>query len=90
MPIKKTRYILSSGTQVRDENFGLLFYTMQGPRLYFLSSGPLLGRSFFQGELTLEQWIRQENGDGSVPEERIEGIIKSLDQLKDKGVILGC
>ena len=89
-PIKNPRYILSSGTQVREEDFGLLFYTMHGPRLYFLSSGQLLDSSFFQGELTLDQWIRLKKEEGSVPEERIGGIKKSLDQLKDKGVIFEC
>ena len=83
------RYVLASGTQVREEDFGLLFYTMKGPRLYFLSSGPLLGCSFFQGELTLDQWIRLKKEEGSVTEERIGGIKKSLAQLKDKGVSKG-
>ena len=88
--VRDSRYILSSGTQVRDEDFGLLFYTMRGPRLYFLSSGQMMDSSFFQGELTLDQWIGLKNEEGSVPEERIGGIKKSLDQLKDKGVIFEC
>ncbi len=56
------RYILASGTQVRNEDFGLLFYTMKGPRLYFLASGGLLSPSFFEGKMTLDQWIRMEGG----------------------------
>lgn len=86
-PIKDPKYILSSGTQVRDEDFGLLFYTMKGPRLYFLSSGQMLDSSFFQGELTLDQWIRLKKEERSVPEEPLLGIGKALEQLKDKGVI---
>ena len=85
---KDPKYVLASGTQVREEDFGLLFYTMKGPRLYFLSSGPLLDGSFFQGELTLDEWIRVKTEKGSAPEERIGGIKTSLHQLKDKGVIV--
>jgi len=83
-------YVLTSGTQVREEDFGLLFYTMHGPRLYFLSSGDLLDGSFFQGELTLDEWMRLKQEEGSAPEEPILGIGKVLDQLKDKGVIVEC
>ena len=79
-----------SGTQVREEDFGLLFYTMHGPRLYFLSSSQLLDSSFFQGEVTLDEWIRLEKEEGSVPQELVDRIRDSLDQLKDKGVIFEC
>ena len=82
-----SRYVLAPGTQVREEDFGLLFYTMKGPRLYFLSSGQVLNSSFFQGEVTIDEWIRLKKEEESVPQERISGIKKSLDQLRDKGVI---
>ena len=82
--------MLNEGAQVREENFGLLFYTMKGPRLYFLSSGPLLDSSFFQGEVSFYQWIRLKQEEGSASEEPILGIGKALDQLKDKGVIVEC
>ena len=85
--VRESRYVLAPGTQVREEDFGLLFYTMKGPRLYFLSSGPLLDSSFFQGELTLDQWTRLKSEERSVPEEPLLGIGKALEQLKDKGVI---
>jgi len=88
-PAKDPRYVLASGTQVREEDFGLLFYTMKGPRLYFLSSGRLMDSSFFQGELTLDQWVRAKTEE-SPSERRTEGIKKVLDQLRDKGVILEC
>ena len=87
---RDSRYVLAPGTQVREEDFGLLYYTMKGPRLYFLSSGPLLDSSFFQGELTLDEWMRLKQEEGSAPEEPILGIGKALDQLKDKGVIFEC
>lgn len=88
-PKKDVKYVLASGTQVREEDFGLLFYTMRGPRLYFLSSGPLLDSSFFQGELTLDQCARLK-GEEPPPEERREGIRKVLEQLRGKGVIVEC
>lgn len=87
--MKAMTYRLSPGTQTREEDFGLLFYTMQGPRLYFLSCGKWLSPSFFEGERTLDQWVRL-RGDEPVSVERMEGIRKSLDQLKDKGVIVEC
>ena len=87
-PTETTRYILAPGTQVREEDFGLLFYTMKGPRLYFLSSGRMLDCSFFEGKFSLDEWIalQTENGSGHV--EKKEGIRESLSRLKDKGVIL--
>ena len=89
-PTEDPRYILSSGTQVREEDFGLLFYTMSGPRLYFLSSGPLLDASFFRGEITLDQLIRLKKEGRSAPKREINSIKKTLDQLRAKGVIIEC
>lgn len=87
---KDKKYTLASGTQVREEDFGLLFYTMAGPRLFFLNSGELLDRDFFNGDLTLEKWIRQNIGKGPVQRARIVGLKKSLNQLKERGVIIEC
>ena len=84
------RYILAPGTQVREEDFGLLFYTMNGPRLFFLSSGELLADSFFRSDQTLEQWIKMHEKKLSISESCIKELSISLDQLKDKGVILEC
>ena len=85
-----TRYKLAPGSQVREENFGLLFYTMAGPRLYFLSCGGLLDRDFFNGEYTLEKWIRRNRGGDPVRKAWILSLINSLDQLREKGVISEC
>jgi len=82
--------MLAPGTQVRKEDFGMLFYTMTGPRLYFLSSGKTLDSDFFEGELTLDQWLANRNLQASVSAVRKAGIGKSLKQLKEKGVILEC
>jgi len=88
-PKKNPMYVLASGTQVREEDFGLLFYTMRGPRLYFLSSGQSLSPSFFEGKLSLDRWVEM-NGKGPAPENRMKEIRKVLGQLTDKGVILEC
>ena len=85
-----TRYKLAPGSQVREENFGLLFYTMAGPRLYFLSCGGLLDRGFFNGELTLVKWIRQNRGWDPVHKAWMLSLINNLNQLKEKGVIIEC
>jgi putative mycofactocin binding protein MftB len=86
----ETRYKLAPGSQVREEDFGLLFYTMTGPRLYFLSCGRLLGRGFFNGELTLETWIRQNSNGNTVPKTVIQSLKNNLNQLQAKGVIIEC
>jgi putative mycofactocin binding protein MftB len=75
---------------VREEDFGLLFYTMAGPRLYFISSGDLLNREFFEGTLALDKWIEQQADAGSVTEARMSELRASLDRLKERGVILEC
>ncbi|MBN2063103.1 MAG: mycofactocin biosynthesis chaperone MftB [Deltaproteobacteria bacterium] len=82
------RYMLAPGTQVREEDFGLLFYTMEGPRLFFLSSGRLLAGSFFLGERTLKEWIERLNNHYSISASRIQDLTKTLHQLKEKGVII--
>lgn len=86
----ESKYKLAQGTQVREEGFGLLFYTMAGPHLYFLSSGKLLDGCFFQGNLTLDQWIRQHAEQNPVAKAQILGLKKALNQLKEKRVILEC
>ena len=86
----ETRYKLAPGSQVREEHFGLLFYTMAGPRLYFLSCGGLLDRDFFKGDLTLEIWIRQHTNENAVAKTLIQSLKSSLNQLQEKGVIIEC
>ncbi|MBW1704720.1 MAG: mycofactocin biosynthesis chaperone MftB [Deltaproteobacteria bacterium] len=82
------KYVLAPGTQVREEDFGLLFYTRNGPRLYFLSSGDILEPRFFQGKLTVEQWIKQQTERPSTTKARMSEINKTLVELREKGVIL--
>ena len=89
-PQIEKKYTLAPGTKVREENFGLLFYTMAGPRLYFLYSGQELGPSFFNGNHTLAQWIRLWKEKVFISEKQIRALESSLHCLKEKGVILEC
>ena len=86
--MKKTRYKLAPGTQVREEDFGLLFYTMTGPRLFFISSGDLINSDFFQSKMTLEQWIGKQIGRHVVGVNSISELRDGLRQLTEKGVII--
>ncbi|MBN2233375.1 MAG: mycofactocin biosynthesis chaperone MftB [Deltaproteobacteria bacterium] len=88
--MNNARYLLAPGTQVREEDFGLLFYTMKGPRLYFIASGDLLDGSFFQGRHTLPEWARQKAGADPSSARRMEKVTGALCTLREKGVIREC
>ncbi len=81
-------YILAPGTQVRDEDFGLLFYSMSGPRLHFTSLGNMLSSQFFIGKLTIEQWLAERDPDHTITSEQRAGLTNALRQLRDKEVII--
>jgi len=85
-----TRYALATGTQVREEDFGLLFYTKSGPRLYFLSSGELLKEDFFGSGFTFEKWLDRRKVEEPVSKERLIELGNGLNDLREKGVILEC
>jgi putative mycofactocin binding protein MftB len=92
--MSEARYRLAPGTQVRQEDFGLLFYTMKGPRLYFLSSGPWLSPDFFDGAHPLfEQMARHSPAIGRKAES-LHSVGRSLGRqlarLCEKGVIVEC
>ncbi len=80
-----SRYVLAEGTQVRQESFGLLFYTMVGPRLYFLPSENVLTGTFFHGNQTLSEWCFSKRT--IVSEKGLQALSKALQQLKAKEVI---
>jgi putative mycofactocin binding protein MftB len=86
--MKQTRYKLAPGTQVREEDFGLLFYSMTGPRLFFMSSGDLITSDFFQSKMPLEQWIRKQVGRDVMETHAVSELKNSLRRLTEKGVIL--
>lgn len=82
------QYKLTEGVQVREETFGLLFYNLRGPRLYFVPSKDLIAADFFNGRQNVnglvaavcvrKGWIRKE------AEKRITMI---LSKLEEKGLI---
>ncbi|UCF90473.1 MAG: mycofactocin biosynthesis chaperone MftB [Desulfobacterales bacterium] len=84
------RYKLATGTQVREEDFGLLFYTMDGPRLYYLQSGGLLQDFFFEGEISFDTWMARIAEPHVISEAQISSLKNALNKLKEKGVILEC
>jgi putative mycofactocin binding protein MftB len=84
------KYKLAPGAQVREEDFGLLFYSMHGPRLYFLSSGSLLSDKFFQGRIPLDAWIDKIHPNSENLAMRTTALKKSLKKLVEKGVIIEC
>ena len=84
-----TKYKLARGSQVREEDFGLLFYKMNGPRLYFISSGDSISPDFFNGDDTLEEWLKK-NSQSDIGEAGISELTKILTQLSEKGVIVEC
>ena len=88
VPKSTARYRLAPGTQVREEDFGLLFYTMAGPRLYFLGSGDLLEERFFGGKWTLAEWLATGPKRRSLAQGRVAGLEAGLDRLCQKGVIV--
>jgi putative mycofactocin binding protein MftB len=81
-------YVLAPGTQVREEDFGLLFYTMQGPRLHFISLGNMLDSRFFIGRQTVAQWLAEREPNNTLTSEQQSALTKVLGQLRDKGVII--
>ena len=79
-------YELASGTQVRAERTGLLFYQRKGPRLHFLSCGSLLHPEFFSSGRTLKEWLHGKE----VPARSIQSLVRALDRLNTKGVVRAC
>jgi len=82
------KYQLAPGIQVREEEFGLLFYHWNGPRLFSVSCGRLLEARFFLGEIPLEQWLGEKTSLSPVPESRLRSLAQALNQLQEKGVIV--
>jgi len=81
-------YKLATGSKVRKEDFGLLFYTKNGPRLFFVSSGDLIGCEFFDGEMILNECIKTRRL-GPVPQKLVNDLAQELDRLCERGVLLG-
>ena len=87
--MSELKYKLAVGSQVREEDFGLLFYRMNGPRLYFISSDDLISPDFFLGVMTLEEWL-DKNNKNYIGKAKISELGKILGRLSEKGVIVEC
>jgi len=83
-------YKLAAGTQVREEDFGLLFYQMVGPRLHFVATGNLLKEDFFLGEMSVGEWIGTMTGNQQKNEREAKAVAKALRRLVVKGVVVEC
>lgn len=90
MEKERKRYRLAPGAQVREEDFGLLFYTMNGPRLYFLSCGGFLGSDFFNGRYTMDDWMEMHGHSGAKIGDRLLQVESALSALARKGVVHEC
>jgi hypothetical protein len=83
-------YRLHKGVRVRKENFGLLFYSRNGPKLTFVHSGSWIHPDFFSGHFTLKEWLKSKRLCDS--EEKFPGleskISRALSKLADRGLIV--
>jgi putative mycofactocin binding protein MftB len=83
-------YVLSSGVQVRRENFGLLFYNYHGLRLYFVPIGDLIDSDFFNGIQTVGNLVDAIHLRKNRPKQWIHARIEQILQLiTNKGLIHG-
>jgi hypothetical protein len=80
---------LAHGVRVRIENFGLLFFCHDGPKLTFVHTGSLIHPEFFSGQVTLREWLKSQSLSKS-EEELLNLELKIsivLSSLVDKGLI---
>ena len=71
--------VLRSTSQVREEQFGLLFYSSLGPKLLFAETGAALSCEFFSSNSV------QKNVLASLPEDQKTIVLNFLRQLVKKG-----
>lgn len=74
-------FVLRSTSQVREEQFGLLFYSSLGPKLLFAETGSALTSQFFQKGSVQRDVLASL----SAAEKRI--ILTFLRQLVEKGFV---
>ncbi len=85
----QTAITLCHGVQVRNEKFGLLFYSYRGPRLYFVPTKDLLQDSYFDGSQSASSMIDSIcRRDQKMPRLWVEKQVGNLlGLLKDKELI---
>jgi putative mycofactocin binding protein MftB len=71
--------VLRPTSQVRKEQFGLLFYSSLGPKLLFAETGAALSCEFFTSDSVQKEVL------ASLPEEQKTIVLTFLRQLVKKG-----
>nr|WP_320015862.1 mycofactocin biosynthesis chaperone MftB [uncultured Desulfobacter sp.] len=74
-------FVLRPTSQVREEQFGLLFYSSLGPKLLFAETGAVLTRDFFRTDRVQREVLASL----SAAEKKI--ILTFLRQLVEKGFV---
>jgi putative mycofactocin binding protein MftB len=89
-PLTNRYYRLQKGVRVRKENFGLLFYSRNGPKLTFVHTGPWIHPDFFSGHFTIKEWLNSKRlcDSGENPPGLETKISRALSRLADKGLIV--
>ncbi len=83
-------YRLAEGVQVRNEVFGLLFYDVRGPRLYFVPSQDLIADAFFEGQQRVGDLLERLCAKVPRPRKWIHAHVgQVLEKLESKGLIHG-
>lgn len=79
--MEETIWKLHSTCRVREENFGLLFYDLRGPKLLFAETGLTLGPMFFTEIASQGQQLEK------MGTKQCQRIKRFLHQLVEKGFI---
>lgn len=74
-------FVLRATCQVRQEQFGLLFYSSLGPKLLFAETGAALPCAFFQKDSVQKKVL------ASLSDAEKETILSFLRQLVKKGFV---
>ncbi len=83
-------YRLAEGVQVRNEVFGLLFYDVRGPRLYFVPSKNMITDEFFEGNQRVGDLLDRLCAEMPWPREWVHNQLgQILEKLERKGLICG-
>lgn len=86
----ETVYCLEEGVQVRQEQFGLLFYNYRGPRLYFVPSKDFIDPQFFDGHIKADELIEKIYNAHPWPLDWVQRwVAQILTMLENKGLVNG-
>jgi putative mycofactocin binding protein MftB len=83
-------YRLAEGVQVRNEVFGILFYDVRGPRLYFVPSKNMITDEFFEGKQRVADLLERLYAEMPRPRNWVRDQLRQiLEKLERKGLICG-